>query len=44
MKKFSTYFMVLLMMMGMSVKAQDLVITGVLDGPLLGGLPKAIEL
>mgnify|MGYP005839047619 CR=1 FL=1 len=44
MKKISTYFMVFLMMMGISVNAQDLVITGVLDGPLPGGLPKAIEI
>jgi len=44
MKKISTYFMVFLMMIGISVNAQDLVITGVLDGPLPGGLPKAIEL
>ncbi len=44
MKKFSTYFLVFLMMMGMSVNAQDLVITGVIDGPITGGVPKALEL
>ena len=31
------------MMMGISSKSQDLVITGVVDGPLTGGIPKAIE-
>lgn len=44
MKKISTYFMVFLMMMGISVNAQDLVISGVVDGDLPGGLPKAIEI
>ena len=44
MKKISTFLLMFLMMIGISVNAQDLVITGVLDGPLPGGLPKAIEL
>jgi PKD repeat protein len=43
MRKFSTYFMLFLMMIGMSVNAQDLVITGAVDGPLSGGVPKAVE-
>lgn len=43
MKKISTYLVIFLAMMGVSLNAQDLVITGVVDGPLPGGLPKAIE-
>lgn len=30
--------------LGASLKAQDLIITGVIDGPLSGGLPKAVEM
>ncbi len=43
MKRISTYLLMFLMLMGVSSKAQDLVITGIVDGPLAGGLPKAIE-
>ncbi len=43
MTKISTYFMMFLMLLGISSTAQDLVITGIVDGPLAGGLPKAIE-
>ena len=44
MKRFSTMLMMLLMFIGVSSNAQDLVITGVIDGPLTGGVPKALEL
>lgn len=44
MKKMTTYLMIFLMFLGFSSNAQDLVITGVVDGPITGGIPKAIEL
>lgn len=44
MKRFSTFLMMFLLLMGVSSNAQDLVMTGIVDGPLPGGLPKAIEL
>lgn len=44
MKKITTYLMMFLMLIGMSAQSQDLVITGIIDGPLPGGLPKAVEL
>ncbi|NOR87300.1 MAG: endonuclease I, partial [Bacteroidales bacterium] len=44
MKRFSTILMMLLMFIGVSSNAQDLVITGVYDGPLTGGTPKGVEL
>ncbi|MDH3806848.1 MAG: hypothetical protein OEU90_15455, partial [Gammaproteobacteria bacterium] len=37
-------FALLLMAASPSATASDLVITGVVDGPLSGGVPKAIEL
>jgi len=44
--KFSFFVSVTLLLIAVSSRAvaQDLVITGVVDGPLSGGLPKAIEL
>lgn len=36
--------MALLLSSGLGLRGQDMIITGVIDGPLTGGLPKAIEL
>lgn len=44
MKKFTTLLLMFLMFIGMSSQAQDLVITGIIDGPITGGVPKALEL
>ena len=44
MRKFYTFLLALFLLTGASVQSQDVVITGVLDGPLPGGLPKALEL
>lgn len=38
------YFFLLLFCFVLGVSAQDLKITGVVDGPLTGGIPKAVEL
>ncbi|MCB0372820.1 MAG: T9SS type A sorting domain-containing protein, partial [Muricauda sp.] len=38
------YFLLLLFCFVLGVSAQDLKITGVVDGPLTGGIPKAVEL
>ena len=38
------YFLFYLLMIVFSVSAQDLKISGVIDGPLSGGTPKAVEL
>ena len=39
------YFLLLFtFLLSCSIQAQDLIITGVYDGPLSGGTPKAIEL
>jgi PKD repeat protein len=43
MNRFTTLVLVLLTFLGTSLSSQDLVISGVVDGPLPGGLPKAIE-
>ncbi|MGB5943914.1 MAG: DUF5689 domain-containing protein [Leeuwenhoekiella sp.] len=42
MRKF--YFLLLSMLITVGLNAQDLIITGVVDGDLTGGLPKVIEL
>ncbi len=42
-RKTYTLLMALFMLVGVSTQAQDLVISGVIDGPLPGGQPKAIE-
>ncbi|NPD44179.1 lamin tail domain-containing protein [Lentimicrobium sp. S6] len=44
MKKFTTLLLMLLMFIGTSSQAQDLVISGVYDGPRSGGTPKGVEL
>ena len=44
MKRFSTMLLMLLLFIGVSTNAQDLVITGVYDGPRSGGTPKGVEL
>lgn len=44
MKRFSTMLMMLLLFIGVSSNAQDLVISGVYDGPRTGGTPKGVEL
>ena len=38
------YFLLLSITSGLAVSAQDMVITGVFDGPLTGGTPKVIEI
>ncbi|MDC6366154.1 MULTISPECIES: endonuclease/exonuclease/phosphatase family protein [Flavobacteriaceae] len=38
------YFTLILLFFVLCVSAQDLKITGVVDGPLTGGIPKAVEL
>ena len=44
-KQFSLVpFVVFLLTLAPAAHAQDLVITGVVDGPLSGGVPKAVEL
>jgi len=44
MRKISTMFLMLLLFMGVSLNAQDLVITAVFDADLSGGTPKGVEL
>ncbi|MCK5776070.1 MAG: hypothetical protein KAH25_07840, partial [Bacteroidales bacterium] len=44
MKKLSTMILMLLMLMGVSLNAQDLVITAIYDADLSGGTPKGVEL
>ncbi len=43
MKKFTKVLIMFLLLIGVSLNAQDMVISGVIDGPLSGGIPKAIE-
>lgn len=44
MKKITQAFIALILFLSVSLNAQDLVITGVYDGPLSGGTPKGVEL
>ncbi len=44
MKKFTKLLTMLLLFIGVSLTGQDMVITGVYDGPLSGGTPKGVEL
>ena len=44
MKKFTRGLMLLLLFVGVSLNAQDLLISGIYDGPLTGGTPKGVEL
>jgi len=44
MKKFNTILLSLLLLIGASINAQDLIITAVYDATLTGGTPKGVEL
>jgi len=44
MKKFNTVLLSLLLLIGVSLNAQDLIITSVYDATLSGGTPKGVEL
>jgi len=43
-KHFLSFSLIFLLMISGRIEASDLIITGIIDGPLTGGIPKAVEL